>query len=398
MQENITGQMALSDIRVLDLSRILAGPSATQILGDLGADVVKIENPKGGDDTRGWGPPFIEKPDGERAEAAYFACCNRNKRSVTLDFKQPADLEKLKKMVCAADILVENFKAGSLHKFGLDYDGLSHLNPRIIYCSITGFGHSGPYANRPGYDFLIQGMGGLMSITGQADGTAGAEPMKVGVAICDLFTGLNAVSAILAALHYRNRTGSGQHIDCALLDSQTAMLANQASNWLNCGFTPERMGNAHPSIVPYRVFAVSDGHVIVNCGNDAQFARLTASLNIPEMANDHKFQTNEARCKNRTLTDQLLSDALASWKKDDIINKLEAVNVPCGPINDIPSLFLDPQLKARELEVALDRSDGAVFKGVAFPPKFSKTPARYKKPPPQLGADNQQIFDDWDIK
>ena len=388
---------ALADVRVLDLSRILAGPSATQILGDLGADVVKIEHPAGGDDTRRWGPPFIDTADGQRADAAYFACCNRNKRSVALDFSQPEDIEILKKMVRVADVLVENFKFGGLEKYGLDFASLQKINPKLIYCSITGFGHSGPYAHRPGYDFLIQGMGGLMSITGQADGTSGAEPMKVGVAICDLFTGLNAVSAILAALHYRNRTGVGQHIDCALLDSQAAMLANQSSNWLNCHLVPERMGNNHPSIVPYRVFEVSDGYIIINCGNDGQFTRLVAALGKPELADDDRFKTNEARCQNRALTDSLIAEALASQTQADVITLLDSVNVPCGPINDIPALFADPQLQARDMEVSLPRTDGALFKSVAYPPKLSETPARYHRPPPALGGDNQEVFDDWGI-
>lgn len=388
---------ALADVRVLDLSRILAGPSATQILGDLGADVVKIEHPAGGDDTRRWGPPFIDTSDGQRAEAAYFACCNRNKRSVALDFSKPEDIETLKKMVRVADVLVENFKFGGLEKYGLDFASLQKINPKLIYCSITGFGHSGPYAHRPGYDFLIQGMGGLMSITGQPDGTSGAEPMKVGVAICDLFTGLNAVSAILAALHYRTRTGVGQHIDCALLDSQAAMLANQSSNWLNCQVVPERMGNHHPSIVPYRVFEVSDGYIIINCGNDGQFTRLVTALGRPELADDVRFKTNEARCQNRELTDSLITTALASHTQADVIALLESVNVPCGPINDIPALFADPQLKARDVEVSLRRSDGVMFNSVAYPPKLSETPARYHRPPPVLGGDNQQVFDDWDI-
>ena len=397
MTDQRPDKAALADVRVLDLSRILAGPSATQILGDLGADVVKIEHPAGGDDTRRWGPPFIDTPEGQRAEAAYFACCNRNKRSVALDFSRPEDIETLKKMVRAADILVENFKCGGLEKYGLDYASLKQINPGLIYCSITGFGHSGPYAHRPGYDFLIQGMGGLMSITGQADGTSGAEPMKVGVAICDLFTGLNAVSAILAALHYRSRTGSGQHIDCALLDSQAAMLANQASNWLNCDVAPERMGNHHPSIVPYRVFEVSDGHIIINCGNDGQFARLVTALGKPEWADDERLKTNEARCQNRDLTDNIIAQAVVHLRKADVIELLESVNVPCGPINDIPALFSDPQLQARDMKVSLPRSDGTIFKSVAFPPKLSETPAHYNRPPPVLGGDNQQVFDDWGI-
>ena len=388
---------ALAGVKVLDLSRILAGPSATQMLADLGADVVKVENPNGGDDTRRWGPPFIEDENGVRSEAAYFACCNRNKRSVTLDFTTEEGAQLARELASKADILVENFKPGGLQKYGLDYESLKAINPGLIYCSITGFGHSGPYANRPGYDFLIQGMGGLMSITGQPDGSPGAEPVKVGVAICDLFTGLNAVSAILAALYYRTASGEGQHIDCALLDCQVAMLANQSSNWLNCGLTPQRMGNSHPSIVPYRVFAVADGHVIINCGNDGQFSRLCGVLGVPEMAEDERFKTNEARCENRELTDQTLADLLISYEKNTLISLLEDVTVPCGPINDIPAIFADIHMQHRQMEVHLEREDGAAFKGVAYPPKLSKTPARYDSPPPQLGVHNQDVFKEWGL-
>ena len=388
---------ALAGVKVLHLSRILAGPSATQLLADLGADVVKVENPNGGDDTRGWGPPFIEDDKGVRSEAAYFACCNRNKRSVTIDFTTEEGAQSARELASKADILVENFKPGSLQKYGLDYESLKVLNPGLIYCSITGFGHSGPYANRPGYDFLIQGMGGLMSITGQPDGSLGAEPVKVGVAICDLFTGLNAVGAILAALYYRTHSGEGQHIDCALLDCQVAMLANQSSNWLNCGITPQRMGNNHPSIVPYRVFAVADGHVIINCGNDGQFSRLCAALKVPEMAEDARFKTNEARCENRELTDKTIADLLVSYEKQALISLLEGVNVPCGPINDIPAIFADPHLQHRQMEVELEREDDAAFKGVAYPPELSKTPARYNRPPPQLGVHNQAVFKEWGL-
>jgi crotonobetainyl-CoA:carnitine CoA-transferase CaiB-like acyl-CoA transferase len=398
MASPLSDPTALAGIKVLDLSRILAGPSATQMLADLGADVVKIENPNGGDDTRGWGPPFIKTADGTRSEAAYFACCNRGKRSVSLDFTTEEGAQTARELAKVADILVENFKPGGLAKYGLDYATLKEINPRLIYCSITGFGHSGPYANRPGYDFLIQGMGGLMSITGQPDGAPGAEPVKVGVAICDLFTGLNSVSAILAALYYRTQTGEGQHIDCALLDCQVAMLANQSSNWLNCGITPQRMGNNHPSIVPYRVFAVADGHVIVNCGNDGQFSRLCGAVGKPEMAEDHRFKTNEARCENRELTDQILADILIDYERQPLITLLEGVNVPCGPINDIPAIFADPHLQHRQMEVQLSREDGSSFNGVAYPPKLSKTPARYASPPPELGAHNKEVLKEWGVR
>ena len=398
MASPLSDPTALAGIKVLDLSRILAGPSATQMLADLGADVVKIENPNGGDDTRGWGPPFIKTADGTRSEAAYFACCNRGKRSVSLAFTTEEGAQTARELAKIADILVENFKPGGLAKYGLDYATLKEINPRLIYCSITGFGHSGPYAKRPGYDFLIQGMGGLMSITGQPDGAPGAEPVKVGVAICDLFTGLNSVSAILAALYYRTQTGEGQHIDCALLDCQVAMLANQSSNWLNCGITPQRMGNNHPSIVPYRVFAVADGHVIVNCGNDGQFSRLCGAVGKPEMAEDHRFKTNEARCENRELTDQILADILIDYERQPLIALLEGVNVPCGPINDIPAIFADPHLQHRQMEVQLSREDGSSFIGVAYPPKLSKTPARYASPPPELGAHNKEVLKEWGVR
>ena len=272
--------MALAGLKVLDLSRILAGPYATQLFADLGADVVKVENPDGGDDTRRWGPPFTSKADGGRGDAAYFSACNRNKRSITVDFASVAGADLLRDLAKTADIIVENFRPGGLQKYGLDYASIAAINPGIIYCSITGFGQNGPYANRPGYDFLIQGMGGLMSITGQPDGSPGAGPVKVGVAVCDLFTGLFTANAALAALAYRNRTGKGQHIDCALLDSQVAMLANQSANWLNAEFCPTRMGNHHPSVVPYTVYKAADGFVIVACGNDKQFIRLTAALRL----------------------------------------------------------------------------------------------------------------------
>ncbi len=390
-------ETALNGLKVLDLSRILAGPSATQILGDLGADIVKVEHPDGGDDTRRWGPPFIKTTDGERGEASYFGCCNRNKRSVALDFGTAEDLDMLRKLAIQADILVENFKPGSLAKFGLDYQSLHAINPRLIYCSITGFGLTGPYTNRPGYDFLIQGMGGLMSITGQADGELGAEPMKVGVAICDLFTGLNAVTAILAALHFRTHSGTGQHIDCSLLDSQTAMLANQSSNWLNSQITPRRMGNNHPSVVPYRVFAASDGHIIVNCGNDRQFEKLCHALEMPHLSEDARFKTNEARCQNRTLIDGILGDTLKQMKAGEILTLLGSVSVPCGPINTIPEVFSDPHVKSRQTHISQEREDGTLISSVAYPPKLSKTPARYERPPPRLGEHNEQVFKDWDI-
>ena len=387
--------MALAGVKVLDLSRILAGPFATQLFADLGADVVKVENPDGGDDTRRWGPPFTTKADGGRGDAAYFSACNRNKRSITVDFASEAGADLLRDLAAKADIIVENFRPGGLQKYGLDYASIAAINPGIIYCSITGFGQTGPYANRPGYDFLIQGMGGLMSITGQPDGSLGAGPVKVGVAVCDLFTGLFTANAALAALAYRNRTGKGQHIDCALLDSQVAMLANQSANWLNAEFCPTRMGNHHPSVVPYTVYKAADGFVIVACGNDKQFIRLTAALGMPALADDEAFMTNEARIKNRDRLDTELGDAIAAFDRETVIRLLEQAGVSCGPINDIAEVFDDPQVQARGLRIDQLRSDNSPISSTAFPAKLSETPAHYHSAPPLLGEHNDEVLRQW---
>ena len=387
--------MALAGVKVLDLSRILAGPYATQLFADLGADVVKVENPDGGDDTRRWGPPFTTKADGGRGDAAYFSACNRNKRSITVDFASEAGADLLRDLAAKADIIVENFRPGGLQKYGLDYASIAAINPGIIYCSITGFGQTGPYANRPGYDFLIQGMGGLMSITGQPDGSLGAGPVKVGVAVCDLFTGLFTANAALAALAYRNRTGKGQHIDCALLDSQVAMLANQSANWLNAEFCPTRMGNHHPSVVPYTVYKAADGFVIVACGNDKQFIRLTAALGVPALADDEAFMTNEARIKNRDRLDTELGDAIAAFDRETVIRLLEQAGVSCGPINDIAEVFDDPQVQARGLRIDQLRSDNSPISSTAFPAKLSETPAHYHSAPPLLGEHNDEVLRQW---
>ena len=387
--------MALAGLKVLDLSRILAGPYATQLFADLGADVVKVENPDGGDDTRRWGPPFTSKADGGRGDAAYFSACNRNKRSITVDFASVAGADLLRDLAKTADIIVENFRPGGLQKYGLDYASIAAINPGIIYCSITGFGQTGPYSNRPGYDFLIQGMGGLMSITGQPDGSPGAGPVKVGVAVCDLFTGLFTANAALAALAYRNRTGKGQHIDCALLDSQVAMLANQSANWLNAEFCPTRMGNQHPSVVPYTVYKAADGFVIVACGNDKQFIRLTAALGVPEMGDDAAFMTNEARIKNRDRLDLELGNAIADFDRETVITLLEKAGVSCGPINDIAEVFDDPQVQARGLRIDQRRSDNSPISSTAFPAKLSETPAHYHSAPPLLGEHNDDVLRQW---
>jgi crotonobetainyl-CoA:carnitine CoA-transferase CaiB-like acyl-CoA transferase len=386
--------MALGHIRVLDLSRVLAGPWAAQLLADLGADVVKVENPDGGDDTRGWGPPFMAGADDTRGDAAYYTCANRNKRSITIDFATPEGADLVRELAAKADIVIENLKPGGLAKYGLDYAGLSAVNPSLIYCSITGFGQTGPYRNRPGYDFLIQGMGGLMSFTGQPDGTPGAEPMKTGVAVCDLFTGMYASTAILAALVHRDRTGEGQYIDCSLLDSQVAMLANQGANWLVGGRTPGRMGNNHPSVVPYRVFPASDGHIILACGNDRQFERLCVAFGV-DWAADPKFKTNAARVANRDEIDARIAGLFKPLTRAALIAKLEAANVPAGPINGVPDVFADPHVEARGTTVPLTRRDGTEISTVAYPAKLSATPATYRNAPPLLGEDSADVLADW---
>lgn len=381
---------ALSHLKVLDLSRVLAGPWAGQVLGDLGADVIKVEALQG-DDTRKWGPPFVDAADGAR-DAAYFTACNRNKRSVAIDFAQPEGAELVRLLAARCDILIENFKVGGLAKYGLDHQSLRAANPRLIYCSITGFGQTGPYAHRAGYDFLVQGMGGLMSITGQPDGADGAAPMKVGVAVSDLFTGMYAVSSILAAVIHRDQVGEGQHIDCALLDCQVAMLANQGANWLASGVTPARMGNNHPNVVPYRVYPVMDGHVILACGNDRQFRKLSAALGSPDLADDARYSTNEARVRNRAAIDAELTSLLAGLPRSEAIMRLEHAGVPCGPINSLPDVFSDPHVKARGLEVNLERSDGTRIGGVAFPARLSATPATFRVAPPSLGHHTEAVL------
>jgi len=389
------GTGALNHVRVLDLSRVLAGPWAAQVLADLGADVIKVESPSGGDDTRSWGPPFITGPDHEPGDAAYFTSCNRNKQSVTIDFSTAEGADLVRDLARQADVVIENFKLGGLAKYGLDYASLKRVNPQIIYCSITGFGQQGPYAHRPGYDFMIQAMGGLMSITGQPDGAPGGGPVKVGVAVCDLFTGMYAAVTILAAMAHRNRTGEGQHIDCSLLDSQVAMLANQAANLLVGGEAPTRMGNNHPNVVPYRVYPTMDGHIVVTCGNDGQFQRLCQVLDRGDLLEDPRFRSNSDRIANRDLLDQLLTECLSGRCRDEMIAAFEAANVPCGPINDLAEVFADPHVRARGLEVEMTRSDGATVPTVAFPARLSATPATYRVAPPTLGADTEKVLSEY---
>ena len=385
----------LAHLKVLDLSRILAGPWAAQLLGDYGADVVKVERPGTGDDTRGWGPPWTPDAHGDPTnDAAYFLCANRNKRSITVDFTRPEGQTLLHRLAADSDILIENFKVGGLKPYHLDYDTLHALNPRLIYCSITGFGQTGPYAPRAGYDFLIQGMGGLMSITGRRDGEPGEGPQKVGVALTDVLTGLYATTAILAALAHRDRTGEGQHVDLALLDVQLASLANQAANYLVTGESPTRLGNAHPSIVPYQDFPTSDGAMIIACGNDAQFARLATTAAHPEWATDPRFATNRARVAHReAFVDAFIPIAktrtTATW-----IAQLEHANVPCGPINTIHDAFQDPHVQSRGMQIAMPHAAGATLPLVANPVRLSATPVDYRHAPPLLGADTASILHD----
>ncbi|MEW5783188.1 MAG: CaiB/BaiF CoA transferase family protein [Pseudomonadota bacterium] len=384
---------ALTGIKVLDLSRVLAGPWATQLLADLGAEVIKVERPGTGDDTRHWGPPWLKDANGAATDtAAYYLCTNRNKRSLTVDFTQAEGQAIVKRLAQDADVVVENFKVGGLAPYGLDYASLRAINPRLVYCSITGFGQDGPYAARAGYDFLIQGMGGLMSLTGRADGEEGAGPQKVGVALTDILTGLYATVGILAALHHRERTGEGQHIDLALLDVQVACLANQALNYLVSGVAPKRMGNAHPNIVPYQDFPTADGDMILAIGNDAQFARFCSIAGHPEWATDARFATNAARVDHRDVLIPLIRQATVTKTTDEWIARLEAAKVPCGPINDLARVFADPQVVHRRLRLDLERPEGGTVPQVANPLKLSTTPVDYRRAPPALGADTDAIL------
>jgi crotonobetainyl-CoA:carnitine CoA-transferase CaiB-like acyl-CoA transferase len=383
---------AIRGIKVLDLSRVLAGPWASQMLGDLGADVLKIENPRGGDDTRHWGPPFLDAGQSQTADAAYFTACNRNKRSVTIDFSKPEGAEIVRRLAKDADVLIENFKLDGLKKYGLDYASLKAINPAIVYCSITGFGQSGPYARRLGYDYLMQGIGGLMSITGLPDGEPGAGPVKVGVAVSDLFTGMYAAVSILAALTHRANTGEGQYIDCALLDAQVAMLANQSANFLVGGVAPTRMGNRHPNVTPYGVYTASDGDLIIACGNDAQFERLCHVLDAGEIASDPRFRSNRERIAARQDLEECLKPKIAERGRDELVRALEAAGVACGPINDVSEVFADPHVVARGLVVPMARGDGVQVPTIAFPSRLSATPATYRSAPPRLGEHTGEVL------
>jgi len=383
---------ALSHIRVLDLSRVLAGPWATQILGDLGAEIVKIEKPGEGDETRAFGPPFLQTRDGERGDATYFLSANRNKQSVTIDFSKPEGATLVRRLARRSHIVVENFKTGTLARYGLDYATLAADNPALVYCSLTGFGHDGPYKDKAGYDYLIQGMGGLMSITGQPDGAPGAEPMKVGVAVSDLFTSLYSAIAILAALIHQGQTGEGQAIDMALFDCQAAALANQATNYLVGGTAPTRLGNAHPNIVPYQVFPTADGHLILAIANDRQFARFCSAAKLDHLAADPRFVTNAGRVDNREAIIDLLKPVLAARATADWIALLEAANVPCGPINTVGQVFADPQAIARGLTISMAHAAAGPVDLVASPVRLTKTPPEYRSAPPLLGQHTDDVL------
>ena len=371
---------ALAGLRVVELARVLAGPTTGQTLADLGADVVKVESPEG-DETRRWGPPFIET-EGEQS-AAYFHSCNRGKRSIVADFTTERGREIVRRLAARADVLIENFKVGGLKKYNLDYVSLEAVNPRLIYCSVTGFGQTGPYAKRAGYDFLIQGMSGVMDITGEADG----PPEKAGIAISDLFTGLYGVIAIEAALIVRERSGKGQHIDLALFDSMSTMLANQAMNYLASGRSPRRMGNAHPNLAPYQTLPVADGWLIVAVGNDGQFARLCGVLELQALAADPRFATNPGRVTNRVEMERELRAKTGSWKRDDLLDALEAAVVPAGPINTIGDLFADPQFKARGMQI---EPQGAP--GIRSPIIMSESPLALERRSPNLGEHQAEIL------
>ncbi len=384
---------ALSHIRVLDLSRVLAGPWAGQILADLGADVIKVERPVCGDDTRSWGPPFLKDEAGQNTtEAAYYLSANRNKQSVTIDFTRPEGQRLVRKLVAKSDIVIENFKVGGLAAYGLEYASLKAVNPKLIYCSITGFGQTGPYAKRAGYDFMIQGLGGLMSLTGRPDGDEGGGPVKVGVALTDILTGLYSTTAILAALAHRDQSSVGQYIDMALLDVQVACLANQAMNYLTTGVAPKRLGNAHPNIVPYQDFPTADGDFILTVGNDSQFRKFAEVAGQSQWATDPRFLTNKLRVANRGELIPLIRQATVFKTTAQWVDELEAAGVPCGPVNDLAQVFDDPQVLARGLAIELPHALGGRVAQVASPIRLSETPVEYRRAPPLLGEHTAQVL------
>ena len=385
---------ALEGIKVLDLSRVLAGPWCTQMLADFGADVIKIEAPVHGDDTRSWGPPYLTGPDdreGEAGESAYYLSCNRNKRSVAINLADPRGADLIRRLAAQADIVVENFKLGGLAKYGLDYASLSAVNPRLVYTSITGFGQDGPYAARAGYDFVAQAMGGLMSITGERDG----GPMKVGVAITDLSTGMYAAVSTLMALRHAERTGQGQHVDCSLLDTQISMLANQALTYLVGGYSPGRLGNAHPTVVPYRLFDTADGSIVIATGNNGQYKALCKAIGAPELADDPRYATNGLRVINRDLLEARLQEIALTWESVALADALIAAGVPAGPVNEVGDALEDPFAKARGTVHQFDRADGVKVPSVAYPGKLSATPATFRSAPPRLGEHSRAVLREW---
>ncbi len=384
---------ALAGIKVLDLSRVLAGPWCTQILADFGADVIKIETPEGGDDTRSWGPPNLPAEPGRTGpgESAYYLSCNRNKRSVAVNLAHPEGAALVRRLAAQADVVIENFKLGGLRKFGLDYESLKAGNPGLIYCSITGFGQTGPYADRPGYDFVAQAMGGMMSITGDADGA----PTKPGIALADVSTGMYAAVSVLVALRHAERTGVGQYIDCSLLDTQIAMLANQGLSFLVGGVSPGRLGNAHPTVVPYRVFDASDGPIVVAVGNNTQFAALCAVLGAPELARDPRFASNADRVAHRRTLEPALQAIIGGRSIADLMRELPGRGVPAGPVNTIGQIFADPVISAHGTVHHFEREDGVRVPSVAYPAKLSETPARFVKPPPRLGEHTREALSEW---
>lgn len=378
---------ALDGIRVLDLSRVLAGPWAAQCLGDLGADVIKVEQPGRGDDTRGWGPPFLQEPDGP-GDAAYYLCTNRNKRCIAVDFARPEGADIIRRIAARSDIVIENFKTGTLARYGLDYATLSATNPGLIYCSVTGFGQTGPYATRPGYDFLVQGASGLMSITGPE----GAAPTKVGLPVADLYTSLYASTSILAALYHRTRTGEGQYIDCALLDSQVAVMVNQAMNVLVGDIEPGRMGNAHPNVVPYRDFKAADGYLLIACGGDNQFRALCHMLGLPALAENPAYSTNRGRIEGRTQLEAELSAAIGAWPREALLAAMAKSGIPGGPINTVRQALADPQIVARGLLHTMHRDDGTPIPVLGYPSLLSRTPATYRVAPQTMGQSTGAVL------
>ena len=382
----------LAGLKVIELARILAGPWAGQALADLGADVIKIEKPGTGDDTRHWGPPFVDDGEGGQ-DAAYFHSCNRGKRSIAVDFEHPQGQAIIRRLISGADVVIENFKVGGLKKYGLDYESLKAINPRLIYCSITGFGQTGPYASRPGYDFMIQGMGGIMDLTGTPHG----DPMKVGVAYADIFTGLYAVIGIQSALIRRSITGAGGYVDMALLDTQVGVLANQAMNYLASGTPPTRMGNQHPNIVPYRVFPVSDGYIIIACGNDRQWRDICSVLGVPELGVDPRYATNPARIKNRDELNALLDALTIKYQRDELLTQLEGANVPAGPINTVADVFSDPQVIHRGMQQQLDLKSGTVAT-VRSPIVLDNEGQMANTPSPRLGQHTNEVLSEIGFK